>query len=119
MNTNTKRAKGTYLTVYMDDGLMEKIRIVHEFYADTVEPCTRNFLVTSLLSHAVDQLNESLIDDLYPEDDVLVEELPSNAEKPDDMFQHTSSTLNQVPASSPLDFPISPDSVSVRTEGES
>lgn len=86
MNTNTKRAKGTYLTVYMDDGLMERIRMVHEFYADTVEPCTRNFLVTSLLSHAVNQLNESLVDDLYPEDNVLIEEPTSNAQNPESKF---------------------------------
>lgn len=49
-----------YLSVYLEDGLLQYLNLIHEAYCGEVETVSRNFFCVSLLEQALDQMTISI-----------------------------------------------------------
>tara|TARA_R100000951_G_scaffold101569_2_gene93197 strand:- start:312 stop:548 length:237 start_codon:yes stop_codon:yes gene_type:complete len=49
-----------YLSVYLEDGLLQYLNLIHEAYCDEVEQVSRNFFCVSLLEEALDRMTVSI-----------------------------------------------------------
>ena len=68
-----------YLSVYLEEGLLQYLNLIHEAYCEEVEKVSRNFFCVCLLESALDRMTVAIEESPTPESISRDFNLPSPA----------------------------------------